>query len=50
MKPNNEGKDMWQRAQPVNQYLKGSAQTQDAEGMQVMSVMYMTLLEAVFQQ
>ena len=41
---------MWQRAQTAHQKLKQNAQTQDADGMQAMSVFfYMTLLEAVFQ-
>ena len=41
---------MWQRPQTANQQLKQSAQTQDADGMQAMSVLYMALLEAVCQQ
>ena len=50
MKPNNAGKDIWQRVQTVNQKLKQNAQTQDVDGMQAMSVLYMTQLEAVSQQ
>ena len=41
---------MWQRAQTSNQKLKHNAQTQDADGVQTMSVLYMILLEAVSQQ
>ena len=34
MKPNKAGKNMWLRAQMVNQNLKQNSQTQDADGMQ----------------
>ena len=45
MKPNNTGKEMWQRAQTANQKLKQNAQTHDADSMQAISVLYyMTLL------
>ena len=50
MKPYNAGEDMWLRAQTANQKLKQNAQTQDADGMQAMSVLYMTLLETVSQE
>ena len=50
MKLNTTGKDMWQRAQPANQKLKQNAQIQDTIGMQAMSVLYMTVLDAVSQQ
>ena len=43
MKPNNAGKD-------ANQKWKKTAQAEDAEGMQAMSVLYMKQLEAIFQQ
>ena len=49
MKPNNAGKDMWRRAEIANQKLKQNAQTHDADGLQAMSLLYMTLLEAVSQ-
>ena len=41
---------MWQRAQTPIQKLKQNAQTQNPDAMQAMSVLYMTLLEAVSQQ
>ena len=41
---------MWQRAQTANQKLKQNVQTQDADGMQVIPVLYMTPLEAVLQK
>ena len=41
---------MWLRAQSANQKLKQNTQTQDADAMQAMPVLYMTLLEAVSQQ
>ena len=41
MKPNNSGDDMWLRAQTANEKLKEDAQTQDAAGMQDMSVFTM---------
>ena len=50
MKPNNADKDMWQQGQTANVKLKHNGQTQDADGMQGMSVSYITLLEAVSQQ
>ena len=50
MKPNNAGEDMQQRAQTANQKLKQNAPTQDADVMQAMSVLYMTLIEVVSQQ
>ena len=50
MKPNNAGKDMWQGAQTGNKKTKQNAQTQKSDGVQAMSLFYMTLLEAVSQQ
>ena len=51
MKPKNAGKDMWQRAQTeFNQKFEQNSQTQDADGGQAMSVLYMTLLETVSQE
>ena len=47
MNPNNTGNDMWQWAQIAIQTLKQTAQTQNADDMQAMSVLSMTLLEAV---
>ena len=41
---------MWQRAQTANLEFKQNAQLQDADGMQAMSSLYMTLLEALSQQ
>ena len=40
---------MWQRAQDANQKLEQNEQTQDDDGMQARSVLYMTLIEAVSQ-
>ena len=45
MKLNNAGKVMRQRAQTSNQKFKENTQTQDADGMQAVSVLYMTQLE-----
>ena len=50
MKRNNAGKSMWQRSQTANQKFKQNAQTQDADGMQAMSVLYMTQLEVTPQE
>ena len=45
MKPNKAGKNMWLRAQIVNQNLKQNAQTEDADGMQTFfCVIYDTAL------
>ena len=41
---------MWLQAQTANQKLKQNALTQDADGIQALSVLYMTQLEAIFQQ
>ena len=43
MKPNNAGKD-------TKEKLKQNVQTQDAGGMQAISVLYMTQLEAISKQ
>ena len=48
MKRNNADKDMWQRAQTANKKFKQNAQTQDADGMQGMPVLYMIQLEAIY--
>ena len=50
MKPNKAGKDMWLRSQTAHQKLKQKAQTQDADGMQVLSALYMAQLEAIPKQ
>ena len=50
MKPNNAGKNIWLRAQTLNQKLKQNAQTQDADGMQALSVLNTTKLEGISQQ
>ena len=50
MKPNNAGKDMQFRAIFTNQKLKQNERTQDAVGMQALSVLYMTQLKAISQQ
>ena len=41
---------MWLRAQTTNQKWNQYAQTQDADDMQSMSVLYKTELEAISQQ
>ena len=43
MKTNNAGEDMWLRAQTVILKLKQSRQTQDADEMQALSVLYKTI-------
>ena len=50
MKPYNAGKDMWLRAQITHQKLKHNARKQDTDGIQALSVLYMTRLEAIYQQ
>ena len=45
-----QDKDVWLRAQTANQKLKQNAQTQDADGMQALSVIYITQLDAISQQ
>ena len=47
MKPNKARKHMLLRAQTVNQKLKQNAQTQDAEGMQTFSAIFLTQLETI---
>ena len=49
-KPNNTGKDIWPWPRIANQNLKQNALTQNADGLQAMSVLYMILIEAVIQQ
>ena len=49
MKPNNASKYIWLRSQAANQKLNQNAQTQDAEGIQAISVLYMTQLDAISQ-
>ena len=46
MKPNNTGKDMRLRAHTANKKSTQNVQTQDADGMQVFSLLYTTQLEA----
>ena len=50
MKPNNEGQDMWLRAEIANEMLIKDAHTQEAESMQAMPVLYMIQLEPISQQ
>ena len=50
MKPWNACKGMWLWAQTAKQKLKRIAQTQNADGMQVMSELYIRVLEAASQQ
>ena len=49
MKPNKAGENIQLRAQFPNQNLKQKAQTQDDDGIQIFSALYMTQLEALFQ-
>ena len=51
MRLNNAGEDMWPRAQTANEKLKQDTQshTQDADGVNAMSVLYMSLSEAISQ-
>ena len=41
---------MWLRVQTASQKLKQNAHTKDADGMQALAVLYVTQLEAVYQQ
>ena len=41
---------MWLRAQTTNQKLKQNFETQDIDGIQALSVLYMTQLAAISQQ
>ena len=50
MKPNNIGKPLWLRAKTANEKLKQNVGTQDDDGMQGLSVLYMIQLEAILQQ
>ena len=50
MSRNNAGKDMWLRAQTANQKWKQKIQTEDSNGIQVLSVVYMTQIEPICQQ
>ena len=50
MKPNNAGKHMWLRAQTANKKLKQNVETQDVGGIQALSVLYITQLDAISQQ
>ena len=50
MKPNNVGKGMWLMAQTASQKLKQNAETQDVDGMQALSILNTTKLEAISQQ
>ena len=50
MKANNTGKDMYQRAQTENQKSEQNVQTLGADNMKVMSVLYMTHLDAILKQ
>ena len=49
MKPNDAGEDMWLWAETANENLKEEAQTQDADGMQDLSVLHMTQVEVISQ-
>ena len=40
---------MWLRAQTAYQHFKQGGQTQDADGLQTMLVLYMTKLDAISQ-
>ena len=44
MKPDNASEDMWLSAYTTNEKLNRDAQTQDAAGMQAMSILYITHL------
>ena len=51
MKPNKAGNDMWLRAQTTNQnFKKKKPQTQDADCIQAVSLLYITQLETTSQQ
>ena len=50
MKPNNADEDMWLRVETANKMLKQDAQTQDAVGVQAMSVFYMAKVKFISQQ
>ena len=50
MKSINTGKDMWLRAQNANEEFKQNAPTQVVGGVQAMSVLTMTQLEAITQK
>ena len=50
MKPNSAGEDMCLRTETPYEKLKQDAQTQNAYGIQAMSVSYMTQLEAISQE
>ena len=50
MKPNSAGENIWMRAQDLNQKFEQNAQTQDADGIQALFVLYLPQLEAVTQQ
>ena len=42
MKPNNTSEDKGQQVQTANKFFKQIGQTQDADGVQGMSVLYLT--------
>ena len=50
MKPNNVGKGMWLRAQTAYDKQAQNEEPQDVDGMQALSVLYLTQLEAISQQ
>ena len=50
MRPNNAGRDMWLEAQTTNQNVKHNPQTQDADVIWELFVLYMTRLEDLSQQ
>ena len=49
LKPNNADKDLWLRTQPANQKLKQNAQTQGADDMQGLPMLFMKKLKAISQ-
>ena len=50
MKPNKAGKGMWLRDQTANQKFTQNAKKQNFDGMQALSVLYMTQLEPISRQ
>ena len=50
MNSNNVGEDQWQRAETATEKGKQNAQTQYADGMQALSMLYMRQLEALSRQ
>ena len=50
MKSNNAAEEMWLRAETADEKLQQDIQTQDADGMQAVTVVLMTLFKAISQQ